>query len=78
MITKDQIKNCEIDTKEIESDISITQKEIDTYNRELSILRENPVENRLSIYLTEGKVSKREEFIKSLSKILEYRKANNL
>ena len=73
-LTEEQIKaNSNIPTAEIEEDIRITQKEIDGYETELKSLRNNPIENRLDIYMREGKILKRKDFNYNLKQILEYR-----
>jgi predicted DNA-binding protein YlxM (UPF0122 family) len=74
-LTEEQIKqNNNIPTSEIEDDIYETQYEIDQYESELKPLRNNPVENKLSIYMKEGNILKRKDFIDELNQILEYRK----
>ena len=73
-LTEEQIKaNSNIPTAEIEEDIKITQKEIDRYESELKSLRNNPIENKLEIYMREGKILKRKDFNDNLKQILEYR-----
>jgi hypothetical protein len=73
-LTEEQIKaNSNISTTEIEEDIRITQKEIDGYETELKSLRNNPRENKLEIYMREGKILKRKDFNDNLKQILEYR-----
>ena len=66
-------KNSHIPTEEIEQDIKDTQNEIDDYQDEKDILMRNPQDNRARIYLLEGKISKREDFINNLNKLLEQR-----
>jgi hypothetical protein len=61
-------------TTEIELDISIAEKEINSYEKELEILRNNPTENKLAIYMRQGKIAIRKDFIEKLNQILEYRK----
>ena len=76
-MTEEQIKqNASIPTAEIEKDIKDTQKEIDAFNSELKVLQSNPVKNRLEIYLREGRILQRQEFIDNLNQILKYRKDN--
>lgn len=73
-LTEEQIKqNNHISTSEIEQDIYITQNEIDQYEKELEILEHNRLENKTNIYMLEGKISSRIEFIKKLQSILNYR-----
>ena len=62
-----------ISTEEVINDLRITRSEVETYQAELDVLRKNPVENRLQIYLREGKILKRIEFIENLERLLEYR-----
>ena len=77
-ITVEKIKsNDSIPTKEIAQDITDTQKEINNYVDEKSILMRNPQENKLRIYLLDGKISQRTDFINKLQQILDYRKENN-
>ena len=66
-------KNSHIPTEEIEQDIKDTQNEIDDYQDEKDILMRNPQDNRARIYSLEGKISKREDFINNLNKLLEQR-----
>ncbi len=63
MITKEEIK----------IDIADTQKEIDDYIDEKEILMRNPQENKVRIYLLEGKIGQRKNFIEKLTAILEER-----
>jgi len=65
--------NKHIPTEEIINDIKITRSEMEAYENELDVLRMNPVENRLQIYLREGKVSARKEFIANCELLLQYR-----
>lgn len=62
---------------EIIQDINDTQIEINNYSDELKILKENPVENKLDIYLREGKISSRIDFINKLKKIQSFRLKEN-
>jgi len=58
-------------TKEIIlQDILDTQEEIDNLNEEKSILMRNPTENRTRIYLLEGEVFERQDFINKISSFL--------
>ncbi len=63
-----------IPTTEIKMDIVETLLKINQYEKEISVLMENPVENKVQIFFKEGKVSKREDFVVKLKEILEYRK----
>lgn len=57
-------------TKEvILQDISETQKEIDDFNDEKSVLMRNPQDNKVRIYLLEGRVSERQTFINKLNSL---------
>lgn len=71
-------KSSHIPTEEVLQDIADTQKEIDQYKAELEALERNPVENKLPIYMRQGKISTRENFIIKLNKILELRNENKL
>jgi hypothetical protein len=68
-------QNDNIPTSEIELDIAETQREIDQYQKELDALIGDRQGNKLAIYMREGKISQREEFVSNLNSILKYRKA---
>jgi len=68
-------QNDNILTSEVEMDIAETQREIDQYQKELDALIGDRQGNKLAIYMREGKISKRKEFVSNLNSILEYRKA---
>lgn len=51
-------------------DISDTQKEIDDYEEQRSVLMENPQDNKVRIYMLGGHISQREDFIRKLNSIL--------
>jgi len=73
-LTKEQIKELNyVPTFEIKKDIKDTQAEIDDYEAVNKILRNNPVKNKVGIYLNEGSILKRKEFIEKLNCILQYR-----
>ena len=73
ILTKEQLeKNKNIPLQEIKSDIKEHQNEIDDYNLQLNILKKKPTENRLDIYLLEGQILQREEFINMLEQIYRY------
>lgn len=74
MTTEKIQSNSHISTSEIEKDIAETQSEIDALEKELLVLRENPIQNRLAIYMREGNILRRKDFIQNLNEILEYRK----
>lgn len=67
------VTSCEQDDAIIIMDIADTQREIDQYQRELEAFAGDKQKNRTAIYLAEGNITKREEFIKQLRLILEYR-----
>ena len=69
-------QNDNIPTSDIEMDIAETQREIDQYQKELNALIGDRQGNKLEIYMREGKISKRTEFVSNLNSILEYRKAS--
>lgn len=73
-----QEENNHIATSEIEKDIADTQKEIDNYNDELTVLTRSPQENKVRIYFLEGKILKRESFIQKLRDILTVREGGKL
>lgn len=62
-----------IPDSEIQSDMNDTLREIADKQETLDILRRNPQENRVQIYLAEGYISKRERFVKQLQDLLEER-----
>ena len=68
-------QNENIPTSDIEMDIAETQREIDQYQKELDALIGDRQGNKLAIYMREGKIYKRTEFVSNLNSILEYRKA---
>jgi len=75
-LTEEQIKaNANIPTEEIEKDIADTQKEINQYEAELKVLRNDLRGNKVPIYMNEGRILKRQEFINNLKQIMDYRKS---
>lgn len=66
-----------ISDNEIRQDIGDTEKEIAQYESELQVLRCNPAGNRTEIYLREGRIASRRDFIRKLNQILDYRHPNN-
>jgi len=74
-LTPEQLKlNDHIPTETILLDIADTQTEINNYQDEKDILMRNPHENKVRIYMLEGRILKRKDFIEKLNQILEYRK----
>ena len=73
MIIEQMKKNDHISILEIQQDLIDTQREINVYNAELMILKKNRQENRVAIYMREGKILNRLSFIDKLNEILEYR-----
>jgi len=67
-------KYTHIPTETIEQDIQDTQAEIDQYRAELEPLRKNSVDNKMLIYIREGRILQSQEFINKLNEILDYRK----
>jgi len=63
-----------ISNEEIQNDIDETIKELKQYKEENEIMSQNPQENRLKIYLNEGKIVQRETFINQLKTLQEYRR----
>lgn len=72
-LTEEAISKINVSTLTIIQDIADTQREIVSYESELTPLRNNTVENKLAIYLREGKILKRKDFIGKLEQILTYR-----
>ena len=68
------LSNRYIPTEEIFNDIAETQSEIDDFEDIKTVMMKRPQDNRTKIYLLEGKISKRIDFIKKLEKILKERK----
>ena len=66
-------KNDHISILEIQQDLIDTQREINVYDAELMILKKNRQENRVAIYMKEGRILKRQSFILKLEELLEYR-----
>lgn len=62
-----------IPSDEIRADITDTWKEIDDYRDEKDVLMRNPIDNKVRIYLLEGRILQREEFVKHISAILRFR-----
>lgn len=60
----------DIPQSEIREDIEITQREIDQYQNELDVLNKDRTVNRLPIYIREGRIIEREDFIKKLKTLL--------
>ena len=67
------MKNEHIPTEEVIQDIKDTQKEVDDFRDEKAVLMRNPQNNRVKIYMLEGKISQRETFIKQLNVLLSER-----
>ena len=73
-LSEEQIKaNSHIPTNEIKQDLADTQKEIADFQDEKNVLMRNPRENRTRIYLLEGRIIQRQEFVAKLNQILDYR-----
>ena len=66
-------KLSDIPADEVLKDIEDTQKEVDNLRVELNSFLLNPVINRLNIYVTEGKIRERVEFIENLNLLLKHR-----
>lgn len=74
-LSESQLKsNDDIPTNDIEQDIADTKIEIDDYQDEKQILMRNPQGNKVRIYMLEGNIRQRQDFINKLSQILDYRK----
>jgi len=71
------MKNEHIPTEEVIQDIKDTQKEVDDFRDEEAVLMRNPQDNRVKIYMLEGKISQREKFIKQLNVLLSERQTIN-
>jgi len=74
-LTEEQIKlNDHISTNEILTDIADTEREIKDFQDEKDILMRNPTDNKVRIYMLEGRISQREEFVEKLDQIINFRK----
>ena len=62
-----------IPTAEIEQDIKDTQSEIDDFIAEKDILMKKPTENKVRIYILQGRISTHKAFIEKLEEILKER-----
>jgi hypothetical protein len=67
-------KNNHIPDSEINQDILDTRNEIINHRAEIEILERNPLDNRTRIYLLQGRIGNKKDFINSLKNILQYRK----
>ena len=75
-LTEEQIKqNDNIPTNQIEQNIKDTEREIEQYQKELDALIGDRQGNKLAIYMREGKIIQRKEFVDNLNSILNYRRA---
>ena len=63
-----------IPTEEIERDIKDTELEIEEFQTEIDALSVNRERNRVELYIREGKIIQRRDFVSKLKSILEYRK----
>ena len=45
-----------ISSLEVNQDITDTQREIDNYRDELQVVERNPAENKVQIYMLQGKI----------------------
>jgi len=70
-------QNSDIPTEEILDDIADTKKEIKDFQDEKDVLMRNPVNNKVRIYLLEGRISSRQGFVDKLQQIIDYRKQND-
>ena len=64
------MNNDHIPTEEIIQDIKETKREVVDFRDEKDVLMRNPKDNRVKIYMLEGKISQGEEFIKQLNMLL--------
>ncbi len=64
-----------IPTEEIEQDLKDTELEIEDFQTEIDALSVNRERNRLELYIREGKIIQRRDFISKLNSILAYRKS---
>ena len=62
-----------IPTEEVKEDLRLTEQEAKDLQDQLDILNKNPIDNKMEIYLKQGKLAKRKEFITLLKDILKLR-----
>ena len=62
-----------IPTEEVKEDLRLTEQEAKDLQDQLDILNKNPIDNKMEIYLKQGKLAKRKEFITLLKDILKER-----
>ena len=73
MTTEEMSKLDHILDGTIRDDIQDTLTEIEEYETEIQVLKLNPQRNRMDIYMKEGKILERKDFIETLENILLYR-----
>jgi len=73
MNDEDMGKLNHITDETIKDDIMYTNAEIEDIETELSLLKMNPLRNKVDIYMRKGKISERKSFIEKLESILDYR-----
>jgi hypothetical protein len=60
----------DIPFEEMMQDLRDTQREIADFRDENEILMRNRERNRVSIYLNEGRISQREDFVEKLTELI--------
>ena len=55
---------------EMLEDLKTTEKEIDQLRKENDILRKNYQKNRVAIYMNEGRILQRQDFVERLQKLI--------
>jgi len=73
MNDEDMGKLNHITDETIKDDIMDTNAEIEDIETELSLLKMNPLRNKVDICMRKGKISERKSFIEKLESILDYR-----
>ncbi len=68
-------RNKNISDEQLLQDIIDTRQEIQDYQDEKEVLMRNPVENKTKIYLLEGRISPRQNFLEKIEALLELRKS---
>ena len=63
-----------ISTEEIKQDVQNTKDEIHQYQEEISVLSNNRIKNKVDIYIRQGRIFERENFISKLEELLKHRK----
>ncbi len=76
-LTKEKLESIRhIPTHEVEQDLKDAKSELEIYEKQKELLPIN-LQNKVQLYMLDGKILKGHEFIDELNQILEYRKILN-